>query len=77
MANLEHFTISIRYSNSERRSILLELLPDALNIADVAVAHNLPIEVIRGWYDLSEHVLGAYQLDEHRNPGFLLAHISD
>ena len=61
MVNIEHFSISIRYSNSERRGILLKLLPDESNIADVAALHNLPIEVIQGWYDMSERVLGAYQ----------------
>ncbi len=53
MANLEHFSISIRYNNSQRRGILLELLPDASNISDVAGAHNLPVEIIRDWFDLS------------------------
>ena len=76
MTNLDKLLISIRYSNSEKRGILLELLPDASNIADVSIAHNLPIEIIRDWYDMSERVLGAYRLDEHRHPGFILAQIS-
>lgn len=76
MTNLDKLLISIRYSNSQRRGILLALLPDASNIDEVSKAHNLPIEVIRSWYDMSERVLGAYRLDEHRHAGFLLAHIS-
>jgi len=76
MTPLDRLKINIRYGQSEKRGILLELLPDASNIADVAKVHNLPIDIIRSWYDLSERVLGAYRLDEHRHPGFLLAQIS-
>lgn len=76
MTNLDKLLISIRYSNSEKRNILFELLPDASNIDEVSKTHNIPIEIVRDWYDLSERVLGAYRLDEHRNAGFLLAQIS-
>lgn len=76
MTPLDRLKTNIRYGQSEKRGILLELLPDASNIEDVAKTHNLPIDIIRNWYDLSERVLGAYRLDEHRNPGFLLAQIS-
>jgi hypothetical protein len=76
MTPLEPLEINIRYGQSDKRKILLELLPDASNINEVANAHNLPIEIVLDWYDLSERVLGAYRLDEHRNPGFLLAQIS-
>lgn len=76
MTNLDKLLISIRYSNSERRNILLALLPDASNITEVANAHNIPVGIVRDWYELSERVLGAYRLDEQRNAGFLLAQIS-
>ena len=76
MTNLDKLLISIRYNNSQRRGILLALLPDASNIDEVASGHNIPIEIIRSWHDMSERVLGAYRLDEHRHAGFLLAQIS-
>ena len=76
MTSLDKLLISIRYSNSEKRNILFEFLPDASNIDEVAKTHNIPIEIISDWYYLAERILGAYRLDEHRHVGFLLAHIS-
>lgn len=72
---LERLEINIKYGLSERQRILLELLPDASNISDVCEKHNIPVEIVRRWYNLSERVFGAYGLDRYRNPGFLLAEI--
>ncbi len=40
MTNLDKLLISIRYSNSQRRGILLGMLPYASNIDEVSNAHN-------------------------------------
>ena len=75
MTDLERLMISISYKNSDKRRMLLAVLPDGSNIADVALRHNCPEELLRGWYELSQRVFGAYNLDAYRNPGFVLVEI--
>jgi hypothetical protein len=75
MTDLDRLMISISYKNSDKRRMLLEVWPCGSNIAEVARANNCPEEILRGWYDLSLRVFGAYNLDAYRNPGFVLAEI--
>ena len=75
MTNLERLYISIRYRQSDIRRMLLALAPDASNISDIADENNLPEEILRDWYDLSQRVFGAYNLDAYRNPGFVMAEV--
>lgn len=75
MTDLERLMISISYKQSDKRRMLLEVLPCGSNIADVARANNCPEEILRGWYDLSQRVFGAYNLDAYCNPGFVMVEI--
>ncbi len=75
MTDLERLMISISYKQSDKRRMLLEILPCGSNIAEVARLNNCSEEILRGWYDLSQRVFGAYNLDSYRNPGFVLAEI--
>jgi hypothetical protein len=75
MTDLERLRITMHYKQSDIRAILLALQPDASNIADVSATHNLPVEIVQNWYDLSQAVFGAYNLDAYRHSGFVQAQI--
>jgi len=75
MTDLERLVISMSYEPSYKRRLLLEVSLDGSNIAEISRLHNCPEDVLRGWYDLSQRVFGAYNLDAYRNPGFVLAEI--
>lgn len=74
LTNAEIIILSMQYSREKIRTVLHDVLPDGSNIEEVSAQHNISVEAIAHWYERSERIIDAYDID---HSGFVLADILD